>query len=170
MRSTNASNSADALFQTFQQFETLQNDFQKARNEWLHEAGVGVLSTLRHAEAIERDLSGKLKQFDGVLVSFSAQSETEINNIDNVVEARRTRSTNVSLSAGIQMEILRLVEMKVLLPEKMWHTETGVLEKLDEFLIRSHHDPNINDYVALQQASLEILGRVFECILSNNVI
>ena len=108
--------------------------------------------------------------------------DAKIEDIQSDLHSCSERAANVSLRARIQMEVLRLVEMKVLLPEKMWHAEIELLQKvhvqnpyndafflmliqLDEILIRSESSCDLTDYIALQKASFAILQRVFSSLI-----
>ncbi|KAJ3872874.1 hypothetical protein F5051DRAFT_444772 [Lentinula edodes] len=158
----------DALLGAFEKFDTLRSRYDKTRDEWRDEADTGVLATVRRAETIEQSLSANLDRCDGTLNRFSREIEAKIKDIDFDLHSNSEQAANSSLRAGIQMEVLRLVEMKVLLPEKMWHAEAELLQKLDEILVRSESSCDLADYVALQKASFTILQRVFTSLLSED--
>ncbi|KAJ3902382.1 hypothetical protein F5879DRAFT_923898 [Lentinula edodes] len=155
----------DALLCTFEKFDTLRIQYDKTRDEWRDEADVGVLTTVRRAEIIEQSLSANLDRSDETLNHLSMEIDAKIEDIQSDLHSCSERAANVSLRARIQMEVLRLVEMKVLLPEKMWHAEIELLQKLDEILIRSESSCDLTDYIALQKASFAILQRVFSSLI-----
>ncbi|KAJ3910767.1 hypothetical protein F5877DRAFT_73683, partial [Lentinula edodes] len=138
-----------ALIDAFEQFGNLKREYEVGRHAWLEEAEVGVLTTVQRAEATEEALSVKLEEVDQMLAKFSSEVETELKEL---VMGHSAQAANVLLKAGIQLEIHRLVEMK-----------------LHEILLRSQSNCNISDYIALQKASLQILERVFHCLLSDSL-
>ncbi|KAJ3901611.1 hypothetical protein F5879DRAFT_991796 [Lentinula edodes] len=153
------------LFDTFRQFDDLRCEYEEARVELLGKADIGLLATAQAAEAIDEALSVKLKNVDELLSRFSAEMEATHQDLNCNIDTRRAQAANILLRARIQMEVVRLMEMKILLPKELWMPESAILLQLDEILLRSQSEGDISDYVALQRASLQILSRVFRRFL-----
>ncbi|KAJ3964627.1 hypothetical protein EV361DRAFT_941804 [Lentinula raphanica] len=147
-----------SLLRAYQQFDTLISEYKKSRQTWQQEADDSGFATLHSTEAIEKAISAKLKEIEQTLVEFTTRFNQDY---EELVRSRCVQATTVSIRAGVQMEILRLIEMILLLPECLWHAESDVLAQLGEILARSQRECCIDDYLALQKASLRILERVF---------
>ncbi|KAJ3898635.1 hypothetical protein F5879DRAFT_994595 [Lentinula edodes] len=119
-----------ALLNAFEQFQALRRKYEKARDEWRDEADVNVVALVQRTEAMEGALAGKLDQIDRVLGDFSAEIGANTKDLNHDLDESSSQSVNPLLSAAVQLEVLRLIEMKMLLPEKMWHAETGILQQV----------------------------------------
>lgn len=111
--------------------------------EWLAKADIGLLATAQAAEAIDEALSVKLvrrktlficilsitvqKNVDEMLSRFSAEMEATHQDLNRNIDTRRAQAANILLRARIQMEVVRLMEMKILLPKELWMPESAIL-------------------------------------------
>lgn len=132
-----------ALFDTFRRFDDLRCEYEEARVEWLAKADIGLLATAQAAEAIDEALSVKLvrrktlficilsitvqKNVDEMLSRFSAEMEATHQDLNRNIDTRRAQAANILLRARIQMEVVRLMEMKILLPKELWMPESAIL-------------------------------------------
>ncbi|KAJ3716998.1 hypothetical protein C8R42DRAFT_724640 [Lentinula raphanica] len=154
-----------SLMSAYEQFDALLVDYEKFRRVWKQEADVEILEKVRSTEEIERGVSATLKSIEQMLIDFTAGINLDY---EDHVRSRRAQATSAIIRAGIQMEILRLTEMKMLLPEYLWHAESDILQQLEEILSRSEKECSIEDYITLQKASLRILERVFRSFVSDS--
>ncbi|KAJ3816514.1 hypothetical protein F5880DRAFT_1512596 [Lentinula raphanica] len=156
---------AASLLRAFKRFDTLVAEYNKSRQAWKQDAGVDILVTVQSAEAIKTSVSAQLNRIEQILVDSTTNIAKDY---EEHVRGRRAQAATVLIKAGIQMEILRLMEMRVLLPEYLWIEEKDVLDQLGEILSRSQTDCRFDDYVSLQKASFRILERVFRSFLSES--
>ncbi|KAJ3822681.1 hypothetical protein F5880DRAFT_1613561 [Lentinula raphanica] len=110
-----------SLLRAYKQFDTLLADYKNSRQVWHQEAVENVLVDVQSTEATEREVSTKLKRIEQLLVDFTTSLGKDY---EEHIRSRRTQAAMVSIRAGIQMEVLRLMEMRALLPVCLWDAES----------------------------------------------
>ncbi|KAJ3717801.1 hypothetical protein C8R42DRAFT_644436 [Lentinula raphanica] len=173
-----------------ERFDKILADYENFRQVWKQEAVADVLTTVHSTERIEKTVSANLVRFCALPSYLPFSNSLTQNKIQQMLEdfrtdiavdfeehvrSRRAEVTSVLTRTGMQMEILRLLEMRLLLPDHLWQAENDILQEvhticlLGEILSRSQSDFTTDDYVALQKASLRILERLFRSLLPDPV-
>ncbi|KAJ3899020.1 hypothetical protein F5879DRAFT_994177 [Lentinula edodes] len=147
----------------FDSLDRLRKEIEEERVYWQEGMDAEVLSTTRDAKEAEEKLAVKLNIASTTLAQCFQKLQSQVDKISSFLDAEEGKSRMVLLHAGLQAEVLRLLEMKVLLPGELCDPDNTDLQKLEDILVRAPND--IDAYADLQKVSAETLERVFRHLL-----
>ncbi|KAJ3873649.1 hypothetical protein F5051DRAFT_431996 [Lentinula edodes] len=152
------------LVKGFAELKELRDSIIQMQHQW-HETVEIMNALLRQAEELDEQLSCLERiSREFTLCSGVLHSQLERLVIIHRREELRGKETNALLNVGIQAEVFRLLEMKIMLPDDLLQPDTIQLNNLEEFLSGPQ---NIESYGLLQKTTARILEEVCKHLLSS---
>ncbi|KAJ3898051.1 hypothetical protein F5879DRAFT_927359 [Lentinula edodes] len=158
-----SNDSLHALQSVFDSLDRLRKEIEEERAYWQDGMDAEVFSTTRDAKEAEEKLAAKLNIASTTLAQCFRELHSQVDKISSFLGAEEGKSSMALLHAGLQAEALRLLEMKILLPEELCDPDDTDLQKLKDILVRAPNDTDA--YSSLQKASAEKLEQVFGHLL-----
>ncbi|KAJ4486735.1 hypothetical protein C8J55DRAFT_487692 [Lentinula edodes] len=152
------------LVKGFAELKELRDSIIQMQHQW-HETVEIMNALFRQAEELDEQLSCLERiSREFTLCSGFLHSQLERLVIIQRREELRGKETNALIDAGIQAEVFRLLEMKIMLPDDLLQLDMIQLNNLEEFLSGPQ---NIESYGLLQKTTARILEEVCKHLLSS---
>ncbi|KAJ3804909.1 hypothetical protein F5876DRAFT_82444 [Lentinula aff. lateritia] len=124
--------SSTNLVKGFAELKELRDSIIQMQHQW-HETVEIMNALLRQAEELDKQLSC-LKQISREFTSCSRVLHSQLERLVIIQrqEELRGKETNALIDAGIQVEVFRLLEMKIILPDDLLQLDMIQLNMLKE--------------------------------------
>ncbi|KAJ4469652.1 hypothetical protein C8R41DRAFT_870954 [Lentinula lateritia] len=152
------------LVKGFAELKELRDSIIQMQHQW-HETVEIMNALFSQAEELDEQLSC-LERISREFTSCSGFLHSQLKRLVIIqrLEELRGKETNALIDAGIQAEVFRLLEMKIMLPDDLLQLDMIQLNNLEEFLSGPQ---NIESYGLLQKTTARILEEVCKHLLSS---
>ncbi|KAJ3771943.1 hypothetical protein FB446DRAFT_789174 [Lentinula raphanica] len=164
---------SDALIQAFKGFDQLQSLITEEKALLQQKYELPLLSIIHDVEDNAKQLSNALDQASQESEGCTKHIKDKMDHVVQILDENkcvsRDQISSVLLSASHQAELLRILQMNILLPENLQDPGIAdVIQKFKDISANSRNDWQAADYATVQTSCLTTLARVFQYLLSDN--